>query len=33
MESGVNQPKDIVLGESTTDEKCLGALVFVTKVK
>ena len=32
-ESGISQPKDITLGESTTDEMCLGAFTFVYKAK
>lgn len=30
-EAGMTQPKDISLGESTTDEMCLGAFTFVYK--
>lgn len=32
-EQGLSQPKDISLGESTTDEMCLGAFVFLYKAK
>ena len=31
MEQGLSQPKDVVLGESTLDEMCLGAFTFLVK--
>lgn len=32
-EQGMAQPRDITLGESTTDEMCLGAFVFVYQAR